>query len=205
VYLHDPDDHEDEVYATAYPALARLRDDGVVGAIGAGMNQTAMLTPFVQRLDIDVVLCAGRYTVLDRSAERDLLPACLANGTSLIAAGVFNSGLLADPHHQATFNYKPRATRTDPASPPVPRGVRRPPRPPQSRRHPIPPPPPRRHRHPCRLPQPRRSHRRHHPCSTSRSPKPSGATSTHSTNNAPPADRGPVNQARTTTYQQSTC
>jgi D-threo-aldose 1-dehydrogenase len=71
------------------------------------MNQTEMLTRFVQRLDIDVVLCAGRYTVLDRSAERDLLPACLANGTSLIAAGVFNSGLLADPHHQATFNYKP--------------------------------------------------------------------------------------------------
>jgi D-threo-aldose 1-dehydrogenase len=109
VYLHDPDDHEDEVYATAYPALAALRDEGVIGAIGAGMNQTAMLTRFVERLDIDVVLCAGRYTLLDRTAERDLLPACLRRGVSVVVGGVYNSGLLADPRPGATFNYAPAA------------------------------------------------------------------------------------------------
>ena len=104
VYLHDPDDHEEEVYATAYPALAALRDEGVVGAIGAGMNQTAMLTRFVERLDLDVVLCAGRYTLLDRSAQNDLLPACLRRGTSVVVGGVFNSGLLAGG---TTYDYEP--------------------------------------------------------------------------------------------------
>ncbi len=104
VYLHDPDDHEEEVYATAYPALAALREEGVVGAIGAGMNQTPMLTRFVERLDLDVVLCAGRYTLLDRSAERDLLPACARRGTSVVAGGVYNSGLLAGG---TTYDYRP--------------------------------------------------------------------------------------------------
>jgi D-threo-aldose 1-dehydrogenase len=106
-YLHDPDDHEDEVYATAYPALAELRDEGVLGAIGAGMNQTAMLTRFVERLDLDVVLCAGRYTLLDRSAERDLLPACRRRGVSVVIGGVYNSGLLADPRPGSPFDYAP--------------------------------------------------------------------------------------------------
>jgi D-threo-aldose 1-dehydrogenase len=104
VYLHDPDDHEEEVYASAYPALAALRDQGVVGAIGAGMNQTAMLTRFVERLDLDVVLCAGRYTLLDRSAAEDLLPACERRGTSVVIGGVYNSGLLAGG---TTYDYRP--------------------------------------------------------------------------------------------------
>ena len=104
LYLHDPDDHEAEVYATAYPALAVLRDEGVVRAIGAGMNQTAMLTRFVERLDLDVVLCAGRYTLLDRSAEEDLLPACVRRGTSVVIGGAYNSGLLAGG---TTYNYEP--------------------------------------------------------------------------------------------------
>jgi D-threo-aldose 1-dehydrogenase len=109
VYMHDPDDHEDEVYATGFPALAELRDEGVILAIGAGMNQTPMLTRFVERLDLDVVLCAGRYTVLDRTAEGDLLPACLRRGVSVVIGGAFNSGLLADPRPGATFNYVPAA------------------------------------------------------------------------------------------------
>ncbi|MQA95548.1 MAG: aldo/keto reductase [Streptosporangiales bacterium] len=107
VYLHDPDDHEDEVYATGYPALAKLREEGLVGAIGAGMNQTAMLTRFVHRLDLDVVLCAGRYTLLDQGALGDLLPECARRGTSVIVGGVFNSGLLADPRPGAPYDYKP--------------------------------------------------------------------------------------------------
>jgi D-threo-aldose 1-dehydrogenase len=104
VYLHDPDDHEEEVYASAYPALAALREQGVVRAIGAGMNQAAMLTRFVERLDLDVVLCAGRYTLLDRSAEESLLPACVRRGTSVVVGGVYNSGLLAGG---STYDYRP--------------------------------------------------------------------------------------------------
>jgi D-threo-aldose 1-dehydrogenase len=104
VYLHDPDDHEEEVYATAYPALAALRDQGVIGAIGAGMNQSAMLTRFVERLDLEVVLCAGRYTLLDRSALDDLLPACVRRGTSVVVGGVYNTGLLAGG---TTYDYRP--------------------------------------------------------------------------------------------------
>lgn len=109
VYLHDPDDHEDEVYAAAFPALAELRDEGLVLAIGAGMNQGAMLTRFVRRLDLDVVLCAGRYTLLDQSAGRDLLPACRERGVDVVIGGVYNSGLLAAPGPDARFDYAPAA------------------------------------------------------------------------------------------------
>jgi D-threo-aldose 1-dehydrogenase len=97
VYLHDPDDFEDEVYATAFPALAQLRDEGIVRAIGAGMNQVGMLARFVRRLDLDVVLVAGRYTLLDQTGLSDLLPACEERGVGAVVGGAFNSGLLADP------------------------------------------------------------------------------------------------------------
>jgi D-threo-aldose 1-dehydrogenase len=108
-YLHDPDDFEERVYAEGFAALAVLRDEGLVRAIGAGMNQSAMLTRFVERLDLDVVLCAGRLTLLDRTALADLLPACEARGVSLVVGGVFNSGLLADPRPGAPFDYAPAA------------------------------------------------------------------------------------------------
>jgi D-threo-aldose 1-dehydrogenase len=105
VYLHDPDDHAEEAFREGYPALERLRSEGVVRAIGAGMNQTPMLTRFVRDTDIDVVLCAGRYTLLDQSALSDLLPAALDRGTSVVVGGAFNSGLLADPRPGATYDY----------------------------------------------------------------------------------------------------
>ncbi|MEW2300559.1 aldo/keto reductase [Streptomyces sp. NPDC006655] len=105
VYLHDPDDHAEQAFREGYPALARLRSEGVVGAIGAGMNQTAMLTRFVRDTDVDVVLCAGRYTLLDQSALTDLLPAAEERGVSVVIGGAFNSGLLADPKPDATYDY----------------------------------------------------------------------------------------------------
>ena len=80
-----------------YPALEKLRAEGVVGAIGAGMNQAEMLTRFVRDTDVDAVLCAGRYTLLDQSALAELLPRPQARGTSVVVGGAFNSGLLADP------------------------------------------------------------------------------------------------------------
>lgn len=104
-YLHDPDDHEEAAFREAYPELEKLRAEGVIGAIGAGMNQTAMLTRFVVDTDADVVLCAGRHTLLDQSALSDLLPAAAARGRSVVVGGVFNSGLLADPRPGATYDY----------------------------------------------------------------------------------------------------
>ncbi|MEV7991747.1 aldo/keto reductase [Streptomyces sp. NPDC086077] len=105
VYLHDPDDHAEQAFREGYPALERLRSEGVVGAIGAGMNQTAMLTRFVRDTDVDVVLCAGRYTLLDQSALTDLLPAARERGTAVVIGGAFNSGLLAEPRRGATYDY----------------------------------------------------------------------------------------------------
>lgn len=105
VYLHDPDDHAEQAFREGYPALEELRSQGVLGAIGAGMNQTEMLTRFVRETDVDVVLCAGRYTLLDHRALTGLLPAAQARGVSVVIGGAFNSGLLADPGPGATYNY----------------------------------------------------------------------------------------------------
>ncbi|MGC0314923.1 aldo/keto reductase [Kitasatospora acidiphila] len=105
VYLHDPDDHLAQALNEAYPALERLRSEGLVGAIGAGMNHSVPLTRFARETDVDVVLLAGRYTLLDQSALTDLLPAAAARGVSVVVGGVFNSGLLADPGPGATFDY----------------------------------------------------------------------------------------------------
>ena len=103
--LHDPDDHEKQALDEAYPALEQLRGEGVVGAIGVGMNQSAMPARFVRETDIDVVLLAGRYTLLDQPGLDDLLPLAAERGVSVLAGGVFNSGLLADPRPGATYNY----------------------------------------------------------------------------------------------------
>ncbi|MFC9062094.1 aldo/keto reductase [Streptomyces sp. NPDC057074] len=105
VLLHDPDDHGEQAFREAYPALEELRSQGVVRAIGAGMNQSRMLTRFLTDTDVDAVLCAGRYTLLEQGALETLLPAASAAGKSVIAGGVFNSGLLADPAPGATYDY----------------------------------------------------------------------------------------------------
>ena len=104
VLIHDPDDHLDQALAEAYPALDALRAEGVVRRIGAGMNQWQALARFVRETDLDCVLVAGRYTLLDRSAADELLPLCEARGCAVFAAGVLNSGLLAGG---ATFDYRP--------------------------------------------------------------------------------------------------
>jgi D-threo-aldose 1-dehydrogenase len=110
VYVHDPDTPEQQrqVREEAYPALARLRAEGVIGAVGVGMNFTAPLAGFVRDLDLDLILLAGRHTLLDRSALEDgLLELCAERGTGVVVGGAFNSGLLADPRPGATFDYAP--------------------------------------------------------------------------------------------------
>ncbi|TCC17401.1 aldo/keto reductase [Kribbella speibonae] len=111
VFVHDPDDHFEEAVATAFPTLIELREQGVIGAIGSGMNQSAMLTRFVREIDIDVIMLAGRYTLIDPDGLDDVLPACLENDVQVVAVGIFNSGLLSQPRPAAgaTFNYEPAA------------------------------------------------------------------------------------------------
>lgn len=107
VYVHDPDDHQDAALTGAFPALVALRDQGVVRAIGAGMNQWEALDRFVREVDLDVVLLAGRYTLLDRSGADVLLPRCVERGVDVVLGGVFNSGVLAGAGAGATYDYAP--------------------------------------------------------------------------------------------------
>ena len=106
-YLHDPDDHWEAASTTGIGALIELRDQGVVRAIGAGMNQSAMLAAFVATCDVDLVMLAGRYTLIDRHAQEDLLPLAIQRGVPVVAAGVYNSGLLSrqDIVPDARFEY----------------------------------------------------------------------------------------------------
>jgi len=114
VYVHDPDEHYAEALNGAFPALDELRSQGVIGGYGAGMNSPAMLADFVRETDLDVVMLAGRYTLLDQAALVELLPRCVERGVSLVAAGVFNSGLLAldRPAAGATYDYAPAPEET---------------------------------------------------------------------------------------------
>ncbi|WP_368497162.1 aldo/keto reductase [Herbiconiux sp. A18JL235] len=109
VYLHDPDEHWEEASTTGVGALVELRDQGVIGAIGAGMNQVGMLARFVERCDVDVVMVAGRHTLFDRSAEERLLPLAFDRGVAIVSAAVYNSGLLsrAEVPDDATYDYGP--------------------------------------------------------------------------------------------------
>ncbi len=106
VHVHDPDDHLDEAFAGAYPALLRLRDEGVIGAVGLGTNPAWIGDAVLERIDLDWLLLAGRVTLLDDSGL-PLLDRCLERGVSVLAAGVFNSGVLADPVPGAPFHYAP--------------------------------------------------------------------------------------------------
>ncbi|HET7467244.1 MAG TPA: aldo/keto reductase [Candidatus Dormibacteraeota bacterium] len=105
LHIHDPDDHYEEALTGAYRALDRLRADGTIRAVGAGMNQSEMLVRFAREGNFDCFLLAGRHTLLDRTGDRELLPLCLERGIGIIAGGVFNSGILANPKPGARFNY----------------------------------------------------------------------------------------------------
>jgi D-threo-aldose 1-dehydrogenase len=108
VFVHDPDDHIEAALNESIPALLALRDQGVVGAVGVGMNFAAPLQRFVAETDIDVVLIAGRWTLVDQSAAA-LLDDCLERDVAVIAAAAFNSGVLAqaDPSPDDRFDYGP--------------------------------------------------------------------------------------------------
>ena len=104
VYIHDPDEHARQALDEAYPALERLRSEGTIGAIGVGMNEPGLPARFVAETDIDAVLVAGRYTLLDRSAQ-ELFAAAKARGVHVVAAGVYNSGILTGVEQEPHFDY----------------------------------------------------------------------------------------------------
>ena len=123
--IHDPDEHLAEALDGAYPALARLRADGVVGAIGVGVNSASLAEWFVSRCDLDCVLVAGRYTLLGRLRGAVAVPAVPGpRGVAVLAAGVFNSGILADPSRRHPLRLRPGPARPAGPGPPHRRGVR---------------------------------------------------------------------------------
>lgn len=107
LHVHDPDDHLDEAMGGAFPELVRLRDEGIVRAIGLGTNHAHVADHFLGRVDLDWLLLAGRCTLLDQSGPEQVFDRCAALGVRVLAAGVFNSGVLAAPGPSATFHYGP--------------------------------------------------------------------------------------------------
>ena len=107
LFIHDPDENADAAIIEAYPELDRMRSEGIIKAIGVGMNQCETPTRVIKETDIDMVLIAGRYSLLDQRALNELLPTALERNVDIIAAGVFNSGILANPVKGATYDYVP--------------------------------------------------------------------------------------------------
>ena len=108
LYLHDPDAYDvDRGLAEGLPALAALRDEGLVDLIGIGTNSAETAARAVREHELDLVMIAGRYTLLDRSAATELLPLCGERGVGVVAVGVYNSGLLATETPGGMFDYQP--------------------------------------------------------------------------------------------------
>ena len=111
VYVHDPDVEpygKEQALNEAFPALIELREQGVIKAIGCGMNEWQMPLEFIQRFDLDIILLAGRYTLLDHSGLSEFLPECINRNVKVAVGGPYNSGILArDLSKPVTFDYEP--------------------------------------------------------------------------------------------------
>jgi D-threo-aldose 1-dehydrogenase len=106
LHIHDPDDHYEQAMKEAYPALDKLRSQGVIRAVSAGMNQCEMLARFAREGDFDCFLLAGRYSLLEQGALDDLFPLCEKKNIGIMLGGTYNSGILAnDPQPGAKYNY----------------------------------------------------------------------------------------------------
>jgi D-threo-aldose 1-dehydrogenase len=97
LHVHDPDEDYPVAVSAAYRALAELRARGTIGAVSVGVNHAPVAARYVRETDPDCVLLAGRYNLLDQSGLDELLPLCAARGVAVMVAGVYQSGLLADP------------------------------------------------------------------------------------------------------------
>ena len=107
LHIHDPDDHFDEAMKGAYPAVDKLRSEGVISGVSAGMNQSEMLAQFARAGDFDCFLLAGRYSLLEQGALDELFPLCQEKNIGIMAGGTYNSGILAKGAGPgATYNYE---------------------------------------------------------------------------------------------------
>jgi D-threo-aldose 1-dehydrogenase len=107
VYIHDADALIREAIDVVYPVLHAMRDEGLLKAIGIGMNWCATSVAIMKETDLDIALIAGRFTLLDQSAQEELYPMALKKNVSIVAAGVYNSGVLVNPVDGARFDYEP--------------------------------------------------------------------------------------------------
>jgi D-threo-aldose 1-dehydrogenase len=106
LHIHDPDNHYREALDEAFPTLADLRSQGVIKAVGSGMNQWQMLADFARNADFDCFLLAGRYTLLEQTSL-DALELFRQKKMSVFPGGVYNSGILATgATGNATYNYQ---------------------------------------------------------------------------------------------------
>jgi D-threo-aldose 1-dehydrogenase len=108
LYLHDPERHSlQEGLESAIPALAGLRDEGTVAAVGVGSMTTDALVASAETGAIDLLMVAGRFTLAEQPAALDVFPACERNGVGVVVASVFNSGLLAQdvPTRSGRYEY----------------------------------------------------------------------------------------------------
>ena len=106
LHIHDPDNHYEQALRGAYPALDKLRSQGVIRAVSAGMNQSEMLARFAREGDFDCFLLAGRYSILEQGAMDELFPICAKKNIGIMLGGTYNSGILASNLSVgAKFNY----------------------------------------------------------------------------------------------------
>jgi D-threo-aldose 1-dehydrogenase len=109
LFLHDPDEYDDVdgSVASAVPALVALREEGLVSAVGIGSKSVAAHLAGVRAGDLDLLMVAGRYTLLEQPAAPELIPECRERGIGIVVAGAFNSGLLATstPGPGARYEY----------------------------------------------------------------------------------------------------
>jgi D-threo-aldose 1-dehydrogenase len=105
--MHDCENHVEEAINNAFPVLHTLKAQGIIKAIGVGLNFPDVAMRIMSEVDLDIALIAGRYTLLDQSAQRELLPYAIERKVDITIGGVFNSGVLANPVKGATFEYLP--------------------------------------------------------------------------------------------------
>jgi D-threo-aldose 1-dehydrogenase len=106
----DSERHMRAFLDTGYAAMRELKEAGAIDAIGIGVNEVEVCLFLLERTQLDVILLAGRYTLLDRSAGDVLLPLCEERGVRVIVGGPYNSGILAQPtasQRDPRYDYEP--------------------------------------------------------------------------------------------------
>jgi D-threo-aldose 1-dehydrogenase len=105
--MHDCEAHVKEAIENAFPVLAEYRSQGLIKAVGIGINHAEEALQIMKGTDLDIALIAGRYSLLDQISHRELFPYALAHNIDISMGGVLNSGVLANPVAGATYNYLP--------------------------------------------------------------------------------------------------